>query len=115
MATISEMCDVIDYMNKNNSEWLFGIVMYTPECTKCSIVVDVFIRALLQAEDNGRSYYGVYGAHDEPCTYWMVGDYVVTYPTDDLRFNAGMLTDAMLDDLIIKGSGSKNGDYRGHD
>ena len=38
----------------------------------------------------------------EVCTVWVVGAYEVTYLTDDEGFHAGMLTDEMMDDLIIR-------------
>ena len=59
-------------------------------------------QVLMDAEDNGNAYNGVYGAHSVPCTYWIVGDYIVTYMTDELDFDASMLTDDMMDDLIIE-------------
>ena len=58
--------------------------------------------AMINAEDRGLVYNGAFGADNEPCTYWIVGDYVVTYLTDDETFDATMLTDDMMDDLIIE-------------
>ena len=43
-----------------------------------------------------------YGEYNKPCTYWTVGDYIITYLTDNLEFNAGMLSEDMMDDLIIE-------------
>ena len=61
----------------------------------------VIRQALMDAEDRGDVYNGRYGAHRVPCTYWAVGDYIVTYMTDDQDFIASMLTEDMMDDLII--------------
>ena len=61
----------------------------------------LMIQILMDAEDNGACYNGMYGAHNVPCTYWVVGDYVISYMTDDDDFVASMLTEDMMDDLII--------------
>jgi hypothetical protein len=58
--------------------------------------------AMINAEDRGLVYNGGHRAHNEPCTYWIVGDYIVTYLTDDEDFDATMLTEDMMDDLIIE-------------
>ena len=57
---------------------------------------------LINAEDDGRIYNGTFGADNVPCTYWIVGNYIVTYITDDEDFDASMITEDMLDDLIIE-------------
>ena len=62
----------------------------------------LIIQVLMDAEDNGHAYNGMYGAHCVLCTYWVVGDYIVTYMTDDQDFSASMLTEDMMDDLIIE-------------
>ena len=59
-------------------------------------------QAMINAEDRGLVYNGGHGAHNEPCTYWVVGDYIVTYLTDDETFGATMLTEDMMDELIIE-------------
>jgi len=41
-------------------------------------------------------------ANDNLYTYWIVGDYEVSYITDDLDFSAEMLTEDMMDELIIE-------------
>ena len=102
MATKEEMYDVIYDMIENDRKLVLGLVLDPPSHVECSPVEDVFVRALHDAEVRGRCYNGRFGAHDEPCIYWMVGNYLVTYPTDDLEFHAEVLTDAMLDDLIIE-------------
>lgn len=102
MATKEEMRNVIYDMIENDRKLVLGIVLDPPSRVECSPVADVFVRALHDAEVRGRCYNGGFGAHDEPCTYWVVGDYIVTYLTDNLEFHAGMITDDMLDDLIIE-------------
>ena len=57
-------------------------------------------RAMQSAEDLGQYYNSQYGL--DLCTYWNVGCYNVIYITDDYYFHAGMLTDDMMDDLIIE-------------
>ena len=59
-------------------------------------------QALRDAEDRGLACYSIFGAHNEPCAYWVCGDYIITYLTDDETFNAEMLTEDMLDDLIFE-------------
>ena len=62
-------------------------------------IEDLIRQVLCDAEDRGLVYNGASGA---PCTYWVVGDYIVTYLTDDEDFFAEMLTDDMMDELIIE-------------
>ena len=70
---------------------------------KMATIEEVCIRqALMDAEDRGHAYNGVYGAHNVPCTYWIVGDHVITFMTDDQDFDASMLTEDMMDELIIE-------------
>ena len=59
-------------------------------------------QALRDAEDSGMYFIGSFGMDSEPCTRWIVGDYMVTYLTDDGDFNAEMLTEDMMDELIIE-------------
>lgn len=59
-------------------------------------------QALINAEDWGLAYSGGHGAHNVPCTYWLTEDHIVTYLTDDEDFSAEMLTEDMMDDLIIE-------------
>ena len=63
-------------------------------------VKDNFRHLLRNAEGNGMCYNGE--NRGQPCTYWIVGDYDVTYITDDLGFYERMLTEDMMDDLIIE-------------
>ncbi len=57
---------------------------------------------LIEAEDKGHCYNGVFGADEELCTYWVTDDYIITYLTDDPDFGAGMLTEDQMDDLIVE-------------
>ena len=100
MATIDEMHNVINNMVENDDKWLLRLIMETPRHFWCSMVADVMVRALFQAEDNGRCYNDYY--EQKYCTCWRVGDYIITYPSGYVDFSAGMLTDDMMDDLIIE-------------
>ena len=89
MATIEDMVEVVNNVSP---------------CRFSCVVTDLLYKALRDAENNGwycNGYKGMY-VKDELCTYWLVGDYIVTYLTDDPDFNADMLTEDMLDDLIIE-------------
>jgi hypothetical protein len=96
MATLKEMCDVVDSISIDNpltyGVWPFPL-NELKHYLKC---------VMIDAEDKGRYFNGVYAEYNEPCTYWKVGDYVIMYLTDDLGFHAGMLTEDMMDDLIIE-------------
>ena len=59
-------------------------------------------RAMWEAEENGQCHSDVYGPYYQPCTYWIIGDYIVTYLTEDPYFCASLLTEEMLDGLIIE-------------
>lgn len=94
MATLKEMCDVVDSIKYDEAELM----------DPCPLIQSWYYlrRAMCIAEDRGRSYNGVYGPHNEPCTYWLVGDYKVTYLPDNLDFDTEMLTEEMMDGLIIE-------------
>jgi hypothetical protein len=109
MATIDEMHNVINNMVENDDKWLLRLIMEIPRHFWYSRVADVMVRALFQAEDNGECYNSVYTVKDDSdtyeiagCTYWKVGDYEITHITDDLNFSARMLTEDMMNDLIIE-------------
>lgn len=87
MATIEDMVEVVNNVSP---------------CRFSCVVTDLLYQALRDAERRGRCQCGGNRINDEPRTYWLVGDYIVTYLTDDLNFNADMLTEDMLDDLIIE-------------
>jgi hypothetical protein len=72
------------------------------EMCKVGDIKAFILRRLLKAEDNGKVYNGAFGADKVPCTYWIVGDCIITYLTDDEYFNAEMLTEDMMDELIIE-------------
>lgn len=57
---------------------------------------------MINAEETGMS-----GRHTIQCAgcvlyYWLVGYHVITYITDDEDFDASMLTEDMMDELIIE-------------
>ena len=94
MAKKRKMCDVIDSIPIDEAE---GIVPFHMS------EAWYYLRCLMyNAENNRRRYNDGYGEHNIPCTYWLVGDYKVTYLTDDPDFNADILTEDMMDDLIIE-------------
>ena len=94
MATLRKMCDVIDSIPIDEAE---GIVPFHLSESW------YYLRCLMyNAENNGRRYSDVYGEHDEPCTFWVVGDYIIIYLTNNWEFHAGMLTEDMMYDLIIE-------------
>lgn len=96
MISLKEMSNVIDSIPMD-SPLAWGIQPYTLDEAK-----HYLRRVMVNAEDRGRYYNGVYAEYNEPCTYWKVGDYIIAYLTDDLRFHTSMLTDDMMDDLIIE-------------
>ena len=104
MATIEEMCKMINAMEDEEQGWIARLVCGQPARFPDSIVRDIIWYALRHAEDNGKYYNGYNGVYvkDELCTYWIVGDYIVTHLTDNLDFCASMLTEDMMDDLIIE-------------
>lgn len=101
MATRDEMCKLINTIEGEDQGWIARLVCGQPARFPNSIVRDIIWYALRHAEDNGRHYNGAY-VKEKPCTYWLVGNYIITYLTDDPDFNAEMLTDDMMDDLIIE-------------
>jgi len=105
MATNEEMCEMINAIETEDQGWIARLVCGQPARFPDSIVREVMWQALRQAEANGRRYNGYNGVYvkDELCTYWLVGGYIVTYLTDDMDFNAEMLTEDMMDNLIIGG------------
>ena len=96
MATLKEKSNVIDSLPMD-SPLAWGGQPYTLYESKH------YLRCVMSnTENEGMCHNGGYGADCEPCTYWVVGDYIITYITDDLDFDAGMLTDEMMNDLIIE-------------
>ena len=59
-------------------------------------------QGMINAETRGLVYNGAFGADCKPCTYWIVGDYVITLLTDDEDLSASMLTEDMMDELVIQ-------------
>ena len=101
MATENEMIAVIDGVYDNRT--VFKILRDTPRMYS-NIVKNILWYAMRDAEDSGLYYNGYNGVYvkDELCTFWLVGNYTVIYLTDDPDFNTDMLTDEMMDDLIIE-------------
>jgi len=96
MATLKEMRRVVDSISID-SPLAYWIQPFPLDESK------YYLRGvMINAEGEGQYYNGGYGAYNKPCTYWKVGDYIVAYLTDDLRFHASMLSDDMMDDLIIE-------------
>jgi len=104
MATREEMTKIITDMDIDTKAWIVGAAWNDFEKFPEDFTKTVIWCALRHAEDKGMCFNGYNGVYvkDEPCTHWLVGDYIVTYLTDDLDFNAEMLTEAMMDDLIIE-------------
>ena len=96
MATLKEMSNVVDSLPIDHP-LAYGVQPYTLDESK-----HYLRRVMVNAEDEGMYHNGVHGVFYEPCTYWVVGYYIITYLTNDLEFHAGMLTDEMMDDLIIE-------------
>ena len=97
MATLKEMCNAVDSIIMDIPLG-YGIQPFPLKESKYYLLRGVMIIA----EDKGQYYNGGYGAYNAPCTFWVVGDYIITYLTDNWGFNASMLTDDMMDDLIIE-------------
>ena len=108
MATNEEMCKMINAMEDDDKGWIARLVWGNPDRFPESILKEITWQALRQAEEDGRCCNGPRGTN-EWCTQWIVGDYIITYYTDDEYFNtemlpvnAEMLTEEMMDDLIIE-------------
>ena len=94
MTTLKEMCDVIDSIPIDEAE---GIPPFPLSESW------YYLRCLMyNAENNRRRYNDGYGEHNIPCTFWIVGDYIIIYLTNNWEFHAGMLTEEMMYDLIIE-------------
>jgi hypothetical protein len=100
MATLKEMSNVIDSI-PIDSPIAYGVQPSPRAESKHYLRCDLRC-VMINAEEEGMFYKGGYGAYNEPCTFWIVGDYIITYLTDNLEFNAGMLSEDMMDDLIIE-------------
>jgi hypothetical protein len=96
MATLKEMSNVIDSI-PIDSPIACGVQPYTLDESKHYLK-----RVMSNAEEEGMFYNGGYGAYNEPCTFWIVGDYIITYLTGNLDFDAAMLIGDMMYDLIIE-------------
>lgn len=87
MATIEDMVEVVNNVSP---------------CRFSCVVTGLLHQALRNAERRGERHRGGYVVYDEPCIYWLVGDYIIIYCTDDLNFSVEMLTEDDIDDLIIE-------------
>ena len=87
MATIEDMVEVVNNVSP---------------CRFSCVVTDLLYKALRDAENNRRRYNDGYGEHNIPCTFWVVGDYIIIYLTNNWEFHAEMLTEDMMGDLIIE-------------
>lgn len=100
MATYEEMCKMINAIETEDQGWIARLVCGQPARFPESIVKEVMWQALRHAEDEGMGYSGTDG--EKLYIYWEVGDYEISYITYDKVFNAEMLTEEMMDDLIIE-------------
>ena len=108
MATIEEMCKTINTIEGEDQGWIARVVCGQPARFPDSIVREVIWYALRHAEDDGQCYNVMHG-DSEWRTFWRVGDYIISYYTDDEYFttrmmpvSAEMLTEDMMDELIIE-------------
>ena len=102
MATNEEMIKMLNAIEDKDKRRIAGAVWGNPGRFPESIVKEAVWCALREAETRGRCYNGGYRAGYESCTYWKIGDYKVTYFTDDPLFISTKLTEEMMDDLIIE-------------
>lgn len=101
MATVDEMVNMVNMMDDKDRGRIAETVWGNPG-RYSSLAMGLMYHALRDAERRGRCQCGGNRINDEPRTYWIVGDYIVTYLTDDLNFSARMLTEEMMNDLIIE-------------
>lgn len=107
MATIEDMAEVVNNVYHNSGEITSRILKLSSRRFS-SIIMDLMYQALRDAENDGKSYNDFYippilnRSLWESCTCWRVGDYIITYLTDDEGFEVDMLTDEMMYDLIIE-------------
>lgn len=99
MATIEDMASVVNNVYHNSGEMADRILKRSSRRFP-SIVMDLLYQALRDAENEGRCYNDFYKR--KYCTSWRVGDYIIIYPSGYIDFNADMLTDDMMYDLIIE-------------
>ncbi len=100
MATREEMIKMLNTMEDDVQEWVARNIWNYPGKFSEDIVKDFVWHALRHAEEEGMGYSGTDG--EKLYIYWDVGDYEVSYITYDKVFNANMLTEEMMDDLIIE-------------
>ena len=108
MATIDDMIEMVNTLEDEKKGWSARTIWGKPGRFPGSLVKSIMWQALRHAEEDGLSYNEMHG-NNEWCTYWRVGNYLVSYVTDNeylnsemLPVNAEMLTKEMMDDLIIE-------------
>lgn len=99
MATIEDMASVVNNVYHNSGEMADRILKRSSRRFS-SIIMDLLYYALKYAEDEGLGYSGTDG--EKWYIYWEVGDYEVSYISYDRVSYADMLTEEMMDDLIIE-------------
>jgi len=99
MATENEMIRLFCKMEEQDKGWI-GKTVWKTTRRHPHIFYDIMWRALYVAEDEGSCHNDYYGG--KFCTCWRVGDYNIYYVTDDEDFSVTMLTEEMMDDLIIE-------------
>jgi hypothetical protein len=100
MATRKEMIKMISGMEDDVKEWIARTIRDYFGRFPEDFVNNAVWHALRHAEDEGMCRNDYYMG--ELCTVWVVGDYEVTCISNDLDFCAEMLTEDMMDDLIIE-------------
>jgi len=108
MATRDEMSKIITDMDIDTKAWIVGTAWDDFEKFPEDFTKTVIWYALRHAEEEGQCYNEPHG-DSKWCTYWKVGNYIITYCTDGEYFItdliptcAEMLTEDMMDDLIIE-------------
>lgn len=99
MATEKEMLMFFCGMEAQDKGWIGKTIWKTTQRFSRT-VYDVMWRALYVAEDLGSCHNDYY--EGKFCTCWEVGDYNIMYITDNEDFSIMMLTEEMMDDLIIE-------------
>ena len=102
MATIDDMIEMVNTLEDEKKGWGARTIWGKPGRFPGSLVKSIMWQALRHAEERGQCYNGGYRAGYESCTYWKIGDYKVTYFTDDPLFISTKLTEEMMDELIIE-------------
>lgn len=100
MATRKEMAKIINDMDIDTKAWIVVTAWDDFEKFPEDFTKTVIWYALRQAEGLGLCRNDYY--EGKFCTCWRVGDYNIYYVTDDEDFSVEMLTEDMMDELIIE-------------